>query len=195
MTKPESLDSYVYERQEKYKTDIKALEAEKAILQEKADKIEKQLKDAEEVPKTYSAARWGAISSRDALVKRLTTDFENAYDDINKQKQKINACNKGNETVDGLINAHEKVEEVYKQHIKNRNDFWEELYGKQKPLTDLKQVEWEYEGDMVEETDTYVWYRFGPRASMESCLRALAVANYNVVRVGDREFEVTKKER
>jgi hypothetical protein len=28
---------------------------------------------------------------------------------------------------------------------------------------------------------------------MESCLRALAVANYNVVRVGDREFEVTKK--
>ncbi len=193
MTKPEPLDSYVYERQEKYNTELKALETEKATLIEKAEKIEKELKEAQDVPKTYSAARWGAISARDALVKRLTTDCEDAYGKVNDCKQKINALNKGNETVSALLQTHKGVEDVYTQHIENRNKFWEEMYGKQKPLTDLKQVEWEYEADVVEETDKYVWYRFGPDAKMESCLRALAVADYNVVRVDEREFEVTKK--
>ncbi len=193
ITKPQPLESWMYEQNNKCDMEVKALEQEKQSLESKAAKVEAELKEAEQVPKTYSAAKWGATSARDALVKRLVKDLESAYDLVNTQKQKINELTKKNETVKNLIKIQEAIENHYKSYIEERNKGWEEMYGKQKPLTDLKQLEWEYEADLIEETASYVWYHFPNDVNMEKCLRALAVAEYKVIRIDDRDFEVTKK--
>ncbi len=193
MTKPEPLHGWMYENHSKFQEECKAIETEKEKLQVKADKVLKELKEAEEVPKTYGAAKWGATSARDALVKRLTKDLDDALDLVQTQKQKMNELVKKNETLTNLLSIQKSIEDHYTKHIEERNKFWEDVYGKQKPLTDLKQVEWEYEGDLVEETDKYVWYHFGPQANMNSCLRALAIAGYEVRWTDERDFEVSKK--
>jgi hypothetical protein len=193
MTKPEVLQSWMMDDYNKYQSELKGLETERNTLQAKTEKVQKELQDAEAVPKTYSAAKWGATSARDALVKRLSKDLDDAYDLVNTQKQKINDLVKKNETLTNVLSIHKGIEKLYDTHIQNRNAYWEEIYGKQKPLTDLKQMEWEYEADVVEETDKYIWYHFAPDVNMEKCLRALAVADYTVIRTDERDIEVQKK--
>jgi hypothetical protein len=189
MTEPERIDPYFIEQHKLYKESIAKMYAEKKELVAKCEKVQEELKKAEDVPKTYSAAKWGAISSRDALVKRLTNDYHEADRKVQEKNCEINYLTASKKTLCDYIVHHEETERLYKEYIEEKEKSFEELYGKVEPLTDPAFTHLFFDAEKVVTEDGSERFYFPNQIVLEKCMRACKLGGLKVQRVGVYEIQ------
>jgi hypothetical protein len=190
VTETEPIDPYFTNKHAKYEESLAALKAEKEVLVVKSNKVFDELKAAEEVPKTYSAAKWGAVSSRDALVKRLTKDFEDADELVRTKTREMNTLVDSNKNLCQYIDSHNSNVRFYEDYCKNKDKEFEEMYGKVEPITDAAFIHLFYNCKKVDMNDGSDVYRFENQVVLQRCVRALTLGKVPFTRIGWMDIQV-----
>ncbi len=115
---------------------VDEMEKEKAVLRKKLGDIELQLMNAEKAPQNYSAAKWGAQSARDSLIKRLTAEVNAAYEIYNGKGREIDAFKATRKHLGEYIELKESMD-VF--HAKCKEEIYESckiIYGYIDPIKD-----------------------------------------------------------
>ena len=120
----------------KHCAQIKILEEEKATLFKKLGEVELKLEEAQKTQQNYSAARWGATSAKDALIKRLKTEVEAAYDVYSAKGREIDALKNTRKWLGELVESKEKMQAFYEKCMQEKENSWKDLYGEVQPIKD-----------------------------------------------------------
>jgi hypothetical protein len=190
VTEPEAIDPYFTERHAKYEESLAKLNVEKEELIIKVNKVIDELKKAEDVPKTYSAAKWGAVSARDALVKRLTKDFDEAEDKVRDKTREINALVDANKNLCEYISINNSNIRFNEEYKKFREQAFEQEYGKVEPITEAAYIHLFYECQKVDMVDGSDVYRFENQVVLQRCMRALFLGKVSFSRIGWTDIQV-----
>lgn len=190
VTESEAIDPYFTERHAKYEESLTKLEVEKEELITKVNKVIDELKKAEDVPKTYSAAKWGAVSARDALVKRLTKDFEEADGKVRDKTREINALVDANKNLCDFIAIYNSNVRFDKEYKKFKDQSFEQEYGKVELITDAAYIHLFYECQKVDVNDGSDVYRFENQVTLQRCMRALLLGKVPFSRIGWTDIQV-----
>ncbi len=184
MTEPESIDPYFVEQHKIYNETIIKFQEEKDGLIIKYNKVLEELKKAEDVPKTYSAAKWGAISARDALVKRLTNELLEADGKVQEKMREINNLTASKKTLCDYIEQHQSMAKFHKKYVEERDVYFEEMYGKVEPLTDIAYTHLFFDCEKVDTNDGSEQFYFANQVILEKCMRACKLGGLAIERVG-----------
>ncbi len=190
VTEPEAIDPYFTDRFEKYEQSLASLQAEKEVLVTKYNKVLDELKAAEDVPKTYSAAKWGATSARDALVKRLTKDLDEADSKVRDKNREIITLTDANKNLVEYINLHNSNVRFYKEYLEHKEAEFEEMFGKVEPITDKAYIHLFYDCEKVEMNDGSDVYRFNNQVALQRCMRSLVLGKVRFECLGWTDIRV-----
>jgi hypothetical protein len=190
VTKFDDVDPYFVDQYEKYKTTLASLQKERDELQAKSVKVMEELQKAEDVPKTYTAAKWGAISARDALVKRLTKDMQEANERLNAKSQEIHSLMESKKTLCDFMEQHESNLKWYNKVLEEQDADFEALYGRVEPLTDAAFIHLFFTCEKVETNNGSDVYRFENEVVLQRCMRALHLGKVSFKRIGLMDIQL-----
>lgn len=167
-------NEYIVEYKEHQEVIAKA-ESIKKIALEKSEKILEELKKAEEVPKTYTAAKWGAKSSRDALVQRLTNDYSAADEEYRMECKKVDELKEKKKSLGDWIDVNNSIIAFYTKAIAEQNKRNEEIYGKIEQITSHEYISLFYNVNVVKEDDDTTIYTFKDGSgALDRCVLSLS---------------------
>ena len=108
---------------------VKVLEDEKAVLFKKLGEIELKLEAADKTAQNYSAARWGATSAKDALIKRLKSEVDAAYDVYCAKDKEIDALKNTRKCLGEYIESKQKMQAFYEKCLEQKEEQRKQMYG------------------------------------------------------------------
>lgn len=115
---------------------VDEMEKEKAVLRKKLGDIELQLMNAEKAPQNYSAAKWGAQSARDSLIKRLTAEVNAAYEIYNGKGREIDAFKATRKHLGEYIELKESMATFHTKCKEEMHESCKIVYGYIDPIKD-----------------------------------------------------------
>jgi hypothetical protein len=193
--KPEPVNPELRQEWDAHCEKVKVLEKEKGVLIDKLHSIQTELEKAEKAPQNYSAARWGALSARDSLMKRLTNDANAAYDLVSEKIKEIDTLKNTRKHLGEFLASKESMLAFYERYSQEKKEGLIQLYGAHRvqPISDHIMIPLLVEGsELVAQENNIYTYSFPTEYILDMTRFRLELGGYaNIARDGWTKLRIS----
>lgn len=183
ITQPEPVPEDFLQDWKKHCEKVSELEEQKKELAKKVVQAEDKLAEAEKTPQNYSAARWGAKSARDNLVKRLQEELQDAHQLLLNKIQEIDSFKATKKHLGEYIDMKKKTQEMYDVWVKEKHEGWKAIYGNLQPIQDSVMIPLFFHGaNQIRSGEDLNTFTFPDDHTTEMCMKQLELGGYTKIR-------------